>query len=98
MLAQLGAAAAAVLHQEAGNLPDALDDSPIDDRPAVAFRFDKSGTCQNSQVAGHGVLRDIEAACDLTCREAFGLMFHEQSKGIEARCLRQGGEYLYGVI
>lgn len=43
-------------------------------------------------------MRNVEPPCDLTCREAIGLLFHEQSECLKPGRLREGGEGFDGEV
>ena len=91
-LAQVGATAAAILHQEGGNLPDSVDHGPIDDGPTMSLRLDKPGPGQNGEMRRHGVLRHLKAPSNFTRWQTSRFVFHEQPKRVEASDLRQCSE------
>ncbi|MNC42965.1 hypothetical protein D3C75_918010 [compost metagenome] len=91
-LAQLGAALAAVLEQEQDQRLEAVQISPVDDRPAAPLRTDQTGAGQNPEVRRHGVSRHGEGIRDLAGGEALGFVPHQEAEGLKPRGLSQGSE------
>ncbi|GAA3277698.1 hypothetical protein GCM10020258_59680 [Sphingomonas yabuuchiae] len=81
-MAQLGAALAAVLHQEQHEGAQRIEVRPVDDRAAIPFGADQAGARENAQVRRHGVLRHVELAGYLASREAVRFMSDQQAEHV----------------
>ncbi len=55
----------------------------------MPFGTDQAGAGEDTQVRGHGVLRDVKLAGYFAGGEAVRFMAHQQPEYIEARALRQ---------
>jgi hypothetical protein len=58
----------------------------------MSFTGNQASLRQGFEVGGHGVLRDVNERCEFTNRQAVGLMFYEQPKGVEPSVLGESGQ------
>lgn len=86
------------LQQEQSQIAQAIEVGPIDDRSALAFALDQTGTAQCRKMRRHRVLRDIEEPGELACRNSVRFVPHEQTERLRAGVLGQGRKGYYRTI
>jgi len=74
----LGAAAAAVLHEEPSKVAHSSEAGAVDNRPAMTLSFDQSSSRQHREMRRHRVVRNAEPPRHITGRQATRLVLDQQ--------------------
>jgi hypothetical protein len=89
---------AAVVQQKEHQLAHRLQLDTVDQAPAVTFAGNQAGAAQDGEMRGHGVVRHVQPAGNLACRQAVRLLLHKQPEDIQPGRLRQRGQGVEGIL